>query len=62
MTVTGGLVWWNEFIVTACYNLSDRQEEVRWVLRKSNFLSHLFCAIQKFLLREIIKSLISDKV
>lgn len=29
MTVTGGLAWWNDFIVVACYNFIDRQEEVR---------------------------------
>lgn len=31
MIVTGGLAWWNDFIVLACYNISDRQEEVRLV-------------------------------
>lgn len=30
MIVTGGLAWWNDFIVLACYNISDRQEEVRF--------------------------------
>lgn len=28
MAVTGGLAWWNDFIVLACYNLIDQQEEV----------------------------------
>ncbi|XP_021108680.1 RAB6A-GEF complex partner protein 1 [Heterocephalus glaber] len=28
MIVTGGLAWWNDFVVLACYNISDRQEEV----------------------------------
>lgn len=28
MTVTGGLAWWNDFIVLACYNFIDQQEEV----------------------------------
>jgi hypothetical protein len=28
MIVTGGLAWWNDFMVLACYNISDRQEEV----------------------------------
>lgn len=29
MIVTGGLAWWNDFMVLACYNISDHQEEVR---------------------------------
>ena len=28
MTVTGGLSWWKDFLVVACYNFIDRQEEV----------------------------------
>lgn len=40
MIVTGGLAWWNDFMVLACYNLSDRQEEVTYffLLRKNRFL------------------------
>lgn len=42
MTVTGGLAWWNDFIVIACYNLSDHQEEVRhWGFKLGKFLFHL---------------------
>lgn len=29
MTVTGGLAWWNDFVVVACYNFTDQQEQVR---------------------------------
>lgn len=29
MAVTGGLAWWNDFVVIACYNFIDRQEEAR---------------------------------
>lgn len=29
MTVTGGLAWWNDFVVVACYNFADQQEQVR---------------------------------
>jgi hypothetical protein len=32
MIVTGGLAWWDDFMVLACYNLSDRQEEVTFFL------------------------------
>lgn len=28
MTVTGGLAWWNDFVVVACYNFIDQQEQV----------------------------------
>ena len=39
MIVTGGLAWWNDFIVLACYNISDRQEEVCFCsLRNNKFL------------------------
>ena len=34
MMVTGGLAWWNDFIVLACYNLNDHQEEVRYFSSK----------------------------
>ena len=36
MIVTGGLAWWNDFIVLACYNISDRQEEVCFCSLRSN--------------------------
>ncbi|RXN13604.1 RAB6A-GEF complex partner 1 [Labeo rohita] len=29
MTVTGGLAWWNDFVVIACYNFIEQQEEAR---------------------------------
>lgn len=28
MTVTGGLAWWKDFVVVACYNFTDHQEQV----------------------------------
>lgn len=34
MMVTGGLAWWNDFIVLACYNLNDHQEEVMYFSSK----------------------------
>ena len=36
MIVTGGLAWWNDFIVVACYNISDRQEEVCFCSLRNN--------------------------
>ncbi|XP_030623173.1 guanine nucleotide exchange factor subunit RIC1 isoform X2 [Chanos chanos] len=46
MTVTGGLAWWNDFVVVACYNFIDRQEELRLYLRSSN-LDNAFANISK---------------
>ncbi|XP_051533840.1 guanine nucleotide exchange factor subunit RIC1-like isoform X3 [Myxocyprinus asiaticus] len=46
MTVTGGLAWWNDFIVVACYNFIDRQEEMRFYLRSSN-LDNAFASVTK---------------
>ncbi|CAB1352090.1 unnamed protein product, partial [Coregonus sp. 'balchen'] len=46
MTVTGGLVWWNGFVVVACYNFIDQQEELRLYLRSSN-LDNTFSSITK---------------
>lgn len=28
MMVTGGLAWWSDFVVVACYNFTDQQEQV----------------------------------
>lgn len=36
MIVTGGLAWWNDFIVLACYNISDHQEEVSFCSLRNN--------------------------
>ncbi|CAB1318158.1 unnamed protein product [Coregonus sp. 'balchen'] len=46
MTVTGGLAWWNDFVVVACYNFIDQQEELRLYLRSSN-LDNAFASITK---------------
>lgn len=29
MAVTGGLAWWKDFVMVACYNFIDQQEQVR---------------------------------
>uniref|UniRef100_UPI00358EB2C5 guanine nucleotide exchange factor subunit RIC1 isoform X2 n=1 Tax=Myxine glutinosa TaxID=7769 RepID=UPI00358EB2C5 len=36
MVVTGGLVWWKDFIVATCHNLLENQEELRIYPRSSN--------------------------
>ncbi|XP_072309177.1 guanine nucleotide exchange factor subunit RIC1 [Eucyclogobius newberryi] len=46
MTVTGGLAWWNEFVVVACYNFNDQQEQLRLYLRSSN-LDNAFASVTK---------------
>ncbi|XP_060791555.1 guanine nucleotide exchange factor subunit RIC1 [Neoarius graeffei] len=46
MTVTGGLTWWNDFVVVACYNFIDQQEELRLYLRSSN-LDNAFASVTK---------------
>lgn len=46
MIVTGGLAWWNDFIVLACYNLNDHQEEVKYFFFKimKSCLEYQFCS------------------
>ncbi|XP_035379345.1 guanine nucleotide exchange factor subunit RIC1 isoform X1 [Electrophorus electricus] len=46
MTVTGGLAWWNDFVVVACYNFLHQQEELRLFLRSSN-LDIAFACVTK---------------
>lgn len=42
MTVTGGLAWWNDFVVVACYNFTDQQEQVRLKHHsRHHFFSHI---------------------
>ena len=45
MTVTGGLAWWNDFVVVACYNFIDHQEQVR---RKHHSCHHCLSRILLF--------------
>ncbi|XP_064164307.1 guanine nucleotide exchange factor subunit RIC1 isoform X2 [Anguilla rostrata] len=46
MTVTGGLAWWNDYVIVACYNFIDQQEELRLYLRSSN-LDNAFANVTK---------------
>ncbi|KAM8984710.1 guanine nucleotide exchange factor subunit RIC1 isoform 2-T2 [Ara ararauna] len=61
MMVTGGLAWWNDFIVLACYNLNDRQEELRIYLRTSN-LDNAFAHITKVQADTLLLSVFRDMV
>ncbi|XP_066502734.1 guanine nucleotide exchange factor subunit RIC1 isoform X2 [Hoplias malabaricus] len=46
MTVTGGIAWWKDFVVVACYNIIDQQEELRLYHRSCN-LDNAFASITK---------------
>uniref|UniRef100_U3I8W3 Guanine nucleotide exchange factor subunit RIC1 n=1 Tax=Anas platyrhynchos platyrhynchos TaxID=8840 RepID=U3I8W3_ANAPP len=61
MIVTGGLAWWNDFIVLACYNLNDHQEELRIYLRTSN-LDNAFAHITKVQANTLLLSVFRDIV
>ncbi|KFP85457.1 Protein RIC1, partial [Apaloderma vittatum] len=61
MMVTGGLAWWNDFIVLACFNLNDHQEEVRIYLRTSN-LDNAFAHITKVQADTLLLSVFRDIV
>ncbi|KAM6034411.1 guanine nucleotide exchange factor subunit RIC1 isoform 3-T3 [Chlamydotis macqueenii] len=61
MMVTGGLAWWNDFVVLACYNLNDHQEELRIYLRTSN-LDNAFAHITKVQADTLLLSVFRDIV
>ncbi|XP_057576538.1 guanine nucleotide exchange factor subunit RIC1 isoform X4 [Hippopotamus amphibius kiboko] len=61
MIVTGGLAWWNDFIVLACYNISDHQEELRVYLRTSN-LDNAFAHVTKTQAETLLLSVFRDMV
>ncbi|XP_052569689.1 guanine nucleotide exchange factor subunit RIC1 isoform X4 [Peromyscus californicus insignis] len=61
MIVTGGLAWWNDFMVLACYNLSDRQEELRLYLRTSN-LDNAFAHVTRAPAETLLLSVFRDMV
>ncbi|XP_006004695.1 guanine nucleotide exchange factor subunit RIC1 [Latimeria chalumnae] len=61
MVVTGGLAWWNEFIVLACFNVVDRQEELRVYLRTSN-LDNAFANVTKVQSETLLLNVFRDMV
>ncbi|XP_068609272.1 guanine nucleotide exchange factor subunit RIC1 [Brachionichthys hirsutus] len=46
MAVTGGLAWWNDFVVVACYSFIDQQEQLR-LYRRSTNLDNAFASVTK---------------
>uniref|UniRef100_UPI003AAA7EBB guanine nucleotide exchange factor subunit RIC1-like n=1 Tax=Centroberyx gerrardi TaxID=166262 RepID=UPI003AAA7EBB len=61
MTVTGGLAWWNDFVVVACYNFIDQQEELRLYLRSSN-LDNAFASVTKLHSDTLLLNVFRDMV
>ncbi|NXA28691.1 RIC1 protein, partial [Ibidorhyncha struthersii] len=61
ITQVRGFAWWNDFIVLACYNLNDHQEELRIYLRTSN-LDNAFAHITKVQADTLLLSVFRDIV
>ncbi|XP_026091145.1 guanine nucleotide exchange factor subunit RIC1 isoform X1 [Carassius auratus] len=61
MSVTGGLAWWNDFVVVACYNFIDRQEELRLYVRSSN-LDNAFASVTKLHASTLLLNVFRDVV
>ncbi|XP_076020139.1 guanine nucleotide exchange factor subunit RIC1 isoform X2 [Genypterus blacodes] len=61
MTVTGGLAWWNDFVVVSCYNFIDQQEELRLYLRSSN-LDNAFASVTKLHSDTLLLNVFRDMV
>ncbi|XP_075900914.1 guanine nucleotide exchange factor subunit RIC1 [Nelusetta ayraudi] len=61
MTVTGGLAWWNDFVVVACYNFADQQEQLRLYHRSTN-LDNSFASVTKLLSDTLLLNVFRDMV
>uniref|UniRef100_A0A7N6BLK4 Protein RIC1 homolog n=1 Tax=Anabas testudineus TaxID=64144 RepID=A0A7N6BLK4_ANATE len=61
MTVTGGLAWWNDFVVVACYNCADQQEQLRLYQRSSN-LDNAFASVTKLHSDTLLLNVFRDMV
>ncbi|XP_029024452.1 guanine nucleotide exchange factor subunit RIC1 isoform X2 [Betta splendens] len=61
MTVTGGLAWWNDFVVVACYNFMDQQEQLRLYQRSSN-LDNAFASVTKLHSDTLLLNVFRDMV
>uniref|UniRef100_A0A3B5BHS5 Protein RIC1 homolog n=1 Tax=Stegastes partitus TaxID=144197 RepID=A0A3B5BHS5_9TELE len=61
MTVTGGLAWWNDFVVVACYNFIDQQEQLRFYQRSSN-LDNAFASVTKLHSDTLLLNVFRDMV
>ncbi|XP_057674804.1 guanine nucleotide exchange factor subunit RIC1 isoform X2 [Corythoichthys intestinalis] len=61
MTVTGGLAWWDDFVVVACYNFIDQQEQLRLYQRSSN-LDNAFASVTKLHSDTLLLNVFRDMV
>ncbi|XP_038137942.1 guanine nucleotide exchange factor subunit RIC1 isoform X1 [Cyprinodon tularosa] len=61
MTVTGGLAWWKDFVVVACYNFTDQQEQLRFYQRASN-LDNAFASVTKLHSDTLLLNVFRDMV
>ncbi|CAM9123998.1 unnamed protein product, partial [Lampetra planeri] len=61
MTMTGGLAWWNDFVVVACYNFTDQQEQLRLYQRSSN-LDNAFASVTKLHSDTLLLNVFRDMV
>lgn len=61
MTVTGGLAWWKDFVMVACYNFTDQQEQLRLYQRSSN-LDNAFASVTKLHSDTLLLNVFRDMV
>ncbi|XP_076842410.1 guanine nucleotide exchange factor subunit RIC1 [Brachyhypopomus gauderio] len=61
MTVTGGLAWWNDFVVVACYNFPHQQEELRLFQRTLN-LDNAFACVTELHTRTLLLNVFKNMV
>uniref|UniRef100_A0A672J5A0 Protein RIC1 homolog n=1 Tax=Salarias fasciatus TaxID=181472 RepID=A0A672J5A0_SALFA len=61
MMVTGGLAWWNDFVVVACYNFIDQQEQLRLYQRSSN-LDNAFASVSRLQSDTLLLNVFRDMV
>ncbi|CAJ1070218.1 guanine nucleotide exchange factor subunit RIC1 [Xyrichtys novacula] len=61
MTVTGGLAWWKDFVVVACYNFTDQQEQLRLYQRSTN-LDNAFASLTKLHSDTLLLNVFRDMV
>ncbi|XP_078485416.1 guanine nucleotide exchange factor subunit RIC1 isoform X1 [Ciona intestinalis] len=59
MVVTGGLTWWKEFIVVACYSFSESQDEIRIYPRLTN-LDNAFACVKKIKSQILLVNIFQD--
>ncbi|XP_018602022.2 RAB6A-GEF complex partner protein 1-like isoform X1 [Scleropages formosus] len=61
MVVTGGLAWWNDYIIVACCNLTHHQEEIRLYPRLSN-LDNAYASVTRVHLDTVLLALYQNLI